>query len=132
MKIEMFEKVGEIEIVELRSAAENKAIAEIEMARKAEEERLRKEAEERKNDEIAVNIATYLVKEINEEAEKGHTHCTRYALLNSPIYQNKLSVVKDRLSKIFSPLGYTFSIYEYSDGYQKKINQWGYISISWD
>lgn len=132
MKIEMFEKVGEIEIVELRSAAENKAIAEIEMARKAEEERLRKEAEERKNDEIAVNIATHLVKEINEEAEKGHTQCTRYALLNSPIYQNKLRVVENRLNKIFDPLGYRIFIHEYSNSYQKKINEWGYITIFWD
>ena len=55
----------------MRSAAENRIIAEAEKARKVEEERLRKEAEERENVRMANNVLMLLVDAINTEAEKG-------------------------------------------------------------
>ena len=67
MKIEMFEKADEINIIALRSAAENRSIAE------AEKERIRKEAEERENARIANDVLMKLINAINTKAENGET-----------------------------------------------------------
>lgn len=72
--IEMFEKVGEITITELRPASMNRAIAKAENARIAEEERLKKEAYDRETQEIAVGVLVKVAEAINTKAEAGGEH----------------------------------------------------------
>ena len=73
MKIEMFEKVDEINIIALRSAEENNAIAKAEIMRRKEEERIRRKQEERENARIANEVLAKLVNAINAKAESGET-----------------------------------------------------------
>ena len=73
MKIEMFEKVGEITIAELRPASLNNSIATAEAERKAEIARIEAERKEREEKEQAVKVLTLLVEEINKTAETGAT-----------------------------------------------------------
>ena len=134
MKVEMFEKVGEIEIVELRSAVENKAIAEIERARKAEEERLRKEKEEREKDELAVKVATWIAEEINKKAENGEDSLEILFEIadKHPYGFYECLAVEKRIKEIFTSLGYDVrDIYEYSQSWKTRSGRWGYWSFHW-
>lgn len=134
MKVEMFEKVGEIEIVELRSAAENKAIAEIEKARKAEEERLRKEKEEREKDELAVKVATWIAEEINKKAENGEDYLEILFEVadKHPYGFYECLTVEKRIKEIFASLGYDVrDIYEYSQSWKTRSGRWGYWTFHW-
>ena len=134
MKVEMFEKVGEIEIVELRSAVENKAIAEIEKARKAEEERLRKEKEEREKDELAIKVATWIAEEINKKAENGGED---FEILfevadKHPYGFYECQRVEKTVKEIFTSLGYRVDdIYEYSQSWKTRSGRWGYWHFWW-
>lgn len=124
MKIEMFEKIGEIEIVELRSAVENKAIAEIENARKAEE----KKKEKDRRTKIVLNFIT---KEINRCAEKGYTDIE--IRLNSQEELDFALSVENEIKNILTSFGYRVNdIHEYSQSWKKKSGTYGYWMIYWD
>lgn len=127
MKVEMFEKVGEIEIVELRSAIENKAIAEIERARKAEEE-------ERKKAELVIKVASWVAEEINKKAEKGETWLDiRFNMgADYPCTISECKSVEKKVKEIFTSLGYDIrDIYEYSISWANRSECWGYWNIYW-
>lgn len=127
MKIEMFEKVGEIEIVELRSAVENKAIAEIERARKAEEK-------ERKEAELTVKVATWVAEKINEKSEKGETWLEiRFNMgEHRPCTISECKSVEKKVKEIFTSLGYDVrDIYEYSTSWANRSECWGYWDFYW-
>lgn len=72
--IEVFQKIGEMTITELRPASMNRAIAQAESARIAEEERLKKEAYDRETQEIAVGVLAKIAEAINAKAEAGGEH----------------------------------------------------------
>lgn len=137
MKIEMFEKVGEINVIALRSAEENRTIAEAEQARKAEEERIRKEAEERENIRIANGVLVKLINAINTEADKG----------NQRLYLEWKNVVEppfnigwyeyDTAIKYIRPIlesaGYKVDKrYKYSASWTGRSGKLGYVTIWWD
>jgi hypothetical protein len=137
MKIEMFEKVGEINVIALRSAAENKSIAEVERARKAEEERIRKEAEERENARIANDVLMKLVNAINAEAEKGGEHLRiewKESDTMEPFgigWYDYGRAIKHILP-ILEAAGYRVDErHVYSDSWTRRSGKWGYAYIWW-
>lgn len=136
MKIEMFEKVGEINIVNLRSARENKMISEAERARKAEEERIRKEAEEQENARIAKEVLIKLINAINAEADKGgqHLHIEWRADKLEPfgIRWGEYGKAIKYILPILESAGYQVDErYEYSDSWTRRSGKWGYVYIWW-
>ena len=147
MKIEMFEKVGEIEIVSLRPACENNMIAkaeqerqEEEKRRKEEEERIRKEEEERKNEILAKEIIVKLAKAINAKAEKGNT-CLYLEWHDGEKYdRDKLTDIS--WYKFIDTFKYTRPMLEsagyevedphqYSAGWRNRSGKIGFIYIHW-
>ena len=69
--IEVFQKVGEMTITELRPASMNRSIAQEEKSRKEEEERIRKEREKAEKQEKATVLLAKLIEAINNKAEQG-------------------------------------------------------------
>lgn len=137
MKVEMFEKVGEIDIVTLRSAHENRMIAEAERARKAEEERIRKEAEEQENARIAKEVLVKLIDAINTEAEKGHQYLhIEWRADNLEPFGVRWSEYGKAIKYILPILesaGYKVNeLYEYSESWTRKSGKWGYTYIWWN
>lgn len=134
MKIDVLEKIGEIEIVELRSAFENNVIATIEKARKDEEERLRKEKEEKEKDELAVKVVAWLAEKINEEAEKGwKTLDILFEYSDKHPYSfSECQKVESRVKEILGSLGYDVKdIYEYSTSWKTRSGRIGYWDFYW-
>ena len=114
MKVEMFEKIGELEIVNLRPASENKAIAEKVQAKKAEEERLRREKEKM---DILLEIIPKMIEKINKSAENGDKK-TSFSL--SLYCEERLchscnyDLIKEDVHRFFENLGYNFKYFDYS------------------
>lgn len=137
MTIEMFEKVGEINVIALRSAEENRAVAEAELARKAEEERIRKEAEERENMLIAKDVLAKLVNAINVKAESGGTvlsiEWTESGTMKPfGIDWNDYGKAIKYIKSILETAGYKVTDrYEYSDSWTRRSGKWGYAYINW-
>ena len=154
MKIEMFEKVGEIEIVSLRPACENKMIAEAEWKRLVEEkrrkeeeerirkekERIREEEEERKNAILAKEIIVKLAKAINAKAERGSTwldlewndnkkyDCDNYTDISWYDFINTFKYTRPMLESA----GYEVKdVYQYSTSWRRRSGKIGHVSISW-
>ena len=137
MKIEMFEKADEINIIALRSATENRSIAEAEKALKVEKERVRKEAEERENAHIANDVLMKLINAINTKAENGETklflewaedHTIEPFGINWSDYGKAIRHIKP----ILEAAGYRVDDrYSYSDSWTRKSGQWGYACIYW-
>ena len=136
MKIEMFEKIGEINVVELRPASENRAIANAELARKAEEERIRKEQEEREKARIANEVLAKLVKAINDKSEIGgqYLHLEWRSLTKSyGISFSEYCTAFDYIKPILESAGYDVrDIYFYSDSWTYRSGKLGYAYIWWD
>lgn len=137
MKIEMFEKVGEINVIALRSASENKAIAEAERMRREEEERKRKEAEERENVRIANEVLAKLVAAINEKAEDGGTILSIEWAEGSSMEPFGVSwsdygkAIK-HIQPILEAAGYQVDDrHAYSDSWTRRSGKWGYAYIHW-
>lgn len=132
----MFEKVGEINIVALRSAEENRAIAEAEQVRKAEEERIRKEAKEQEDIRIANEILAKLVDAINTEADKGRKHLyiewRRECIAPFGIGWNEYDKAIKYIRPILESAGYKVDKrYKYSASWTAKSGRWGYVFIWW-
>ena len=147
MKIEMFEKVGEIEIVSLRPACENKMIAEAEQKRKEEEkrrkeeeERIRKEEEARRNAALAKEVIVKLAKSINKAAEKGST-CLylewhdgeKYDYFNyTDISWNDFINTFEYTLPMLESAGYKVNdLHLYSEGWRRRSGKIGYTHIYW-
>lgn len=136
MKLEMFEKVGEINIIALRSAVENKAIAEVEQARKAEEERIRKEAEERESARIANDVLMKLINAINARAEKGGTNLYLQWNEDAPapfgVSWSDYNRTIKHILPILEAAGYEVSnLHVYSEGWRRRSGKLGYTYIFW-
>ena len=137
MKIEMFEKVGEINVIALRSASENKAIAEAERMRREEEERKRREAEERENARIAKEVLAKLVAAINEKAEDGGTTLSiEWAEGRSMepfgVSWSDYGKAIKHIQPILEAAGYQVDDrYSYSDSWTRRSGKWVYVHIHW-
>lgn len=140
IKMEVFEKVGEIEVVSLRPACENSKIAEAVRKRQEEEERKRKEEEERKKMILAKDVVSKLAKAINAKAERGNT-CLYLEWHDGEKYDtdNYTNISWDDFANAFDhtlPMlesaGYKVNdLYLYSDKYRRQSGKIGYIYIRW-
>ena len=137
MKIEMFEKADEINIIALRSAAENRSIAEAEKALKVEKERIRKEAEERENARIANDVLMKLINAINTRAENGETKlflewAEDYTMEAFGINWSDYGKAIRHIKPILEAAGYRVDDrYSYADSWTRKSGKWGYACIYW-
>lgn len=137
MKIEMFEKVGEINVIALRSAEENRVVAEAERMRREEEERKLREAEERENARIANEVLAKLVNAINAKAEDGGTILSlewAEGRTMEPFGINWSDYGKaiKHLKPILEAAGYQVDDrYSYSDSWTRRSGKWGYTHIHW-
>ena len=137
MKVEMYEKIGEINIVTLRSAEENQQIARETNKRKDEEERMRKEKEEKENRLIANKVLLNLINAINTSAEEGKTFLE--IVWNKDTNTTPHSITFEeykRGEKYFKPVlesaGYKVnSMHVYSKNYTKQSGKQGYVFIFW-
>jgi hypothetical protein len=135
MKLEILEKVGEVILVELRSAEDNHEIATLEQEKQKEQALVRKAEQERKNKVRAVEILTTLAEVINSEAERGHTNISLSWHRDNPSphgisvkdWENCGECVKGMLAL----LGYSCEVYWYSTAWQKKSGKIGWVTIRW-
>ena len=137
MRIEMFEKVGEINVIALRSADENRAVAEAERMRREEEERIRKEAEERENARIANEVLAKLVNAINAKADDGGTMLSIewsecHSMEPFGISWSEYGKAIKHIKPILEAAGYQVDDrYSYSDSWTRRSGKWGYAHIHW-
>ena len=131
MMIEMFEKVGEINVIALRPAAENRSIAETEKVRKAEEER-------REDACIANDVLMKLVNAINAEAEEGGEYL--HLEWNNSNSIEPFGIDWDDYGKaikhilpLLKDAGYRVSkCHAYSGSWARKSGKKGYTYIWWN
>ena len=71
MKVKIFEEIAEIEVVELRTAEQNRAIAETELKRLEEIRRKEEEEREQRKKELVIQAIPQILERINKSAEKG-------------------------------------------------------------
>ena len=137
MKIEMFEKVGEINVIALRSADENRAVAEAERMRREEEERIRKEMEERENARIANEVLAKLVNAINAKADDGGTMLSIewsecHSMEPFGISWSEYGKAIKHIKPILEAAGYQVDDrYSHSDSWTRRSGKWGYAHIRW-
>lgn len=124
MKIEMFEKVGEITIAELRPASENNMIASVEAERKEREEK-----------EKTMRVLAVIVEEINKAAETGSMSLGFEWTEKRPSAHGVSWSEWLHLSKHFLPIlesaGYTSTVHWYSDSWTRRSGKVGYAYIYW-
>lgn len=137
MKVEMFKKVGEINVATLRPAHENKMISEAKRAQKAEEERIRKEAEEQENTRIANEVLVKLINAINAEAEKG-SQCLHIEWREDKSMEpfgigwSEYGKAIKYILPILESAGYQVDErYVFSDTWTRKSGKFGYAYIWW-
>lgn len=133
MKVEMYEKVGEIIVAELRTAEENKEIAKKVNALR-EEERKRKEEEERQKDlKRLEEILPVIIEEINTSASLGgNTANFEWRKdVKTKITFYEWNIFCKYYKDYFMGLGYKFYTHEYSESWRKQSGKIGYASIYW-
>lgn len=134
--LEIYEKIGEITSIHLRTAEENKRIAAEESARQAEEKRIKREEAERQAREEAVQISLQMLEKINAKAESGSTILNLDWHENSPRPFGMSDYEYERLypylKEILSPLGYKITaLSRYSKSWTYKSGKIGYAWVSW-
>lgn len=133
MKIEMYEKVGEIIVTNLKTAEENKQIAEEVRALKAEEERRRKEERKQIEQKKAKELLPIIVEKINTTASLGNSTLTFEWSENvkSEISFYDWNLFYEYYKDYFVGLGYKFNIHEYSKSWRERSGKIGYATIYW-
>ena len=136
MKVEILEKVGEITITQLRSAEENRVIADAAAKRKAELARIEKEKRENEAKKRAVEVLLPAICEaINKKVEKGDVNLTLEWSKGQPKHYGISWTDWLECSKyilpIFEQLGYKHYEHYYSDSWVKKSGKNGYITFYW-
>lgn len=132
MKLEIFEKIGEMNITQVRTAEENNAIASAEKARLAELAELKKQQELK---EKAPIIIQSLMEKINQTAEKGGNSLTLEWTEKIPRFHGitwqEWSALGEKIIPSFEKLGYHIYIHWYSPAWRTKTGKIGYTYISW-
>jgi ribosomal protein L11 methylase PrmA len=134
--IEVFQKVGEMTITELRPASMNRAIAQDEKNRQEEEERIRKEREEAEKQVKASAVLVKLIEAINHKAEQGGM-CLSIDWNESNDSKQMVSshdwlmLHSDYIDPILTGAGYKVSTHWYSDSWTRRSGKIGYVYIYW-
>lgn len=135
MKIEMFEKIGEVVVAEVRTAEENKAIADNEIAKRREEARIKKEQKEKKDMEIAASLLPIIIENINSAADDGRKYInfdwTEKATVDKGVSLRDWQVSKQYLSPILEKMGYKVNETWYSKSWRGKSGKIGGVGIYW-
>ena len=138
MKVKIFEEIAEIEVVELRTAEQNRAIAETELKRLEEIRRKEEEEREQRKKELVIQAIPQILERINKSAEKGKMFTEEFLYRSS--YDEKgyfglsfreLYNIKSYLNDFLGSLGYSCSIHEYSDSWQRQSGKIGYVTFGW-
>lgn len=134
--IEMFEKVGEITIAELRPASMNHAIAKAEQERLAEIRRIEAEEAERKRQERAGKVLTKVIEAINDTSENGREYLEiMWRTDRDDLYGVSTSdwkAVGDIISKVLTSYGYKVNEpHWYTSGWTTRSGKIGYVDIYW-
>ena len=133
--IEVYQKVEEITIAELRHASMNRSIAQAEKARQEEEERLRREVEERRKREKSFEVLAKVANAINATAEKGCEHLEiLWTYDENPwgVSDSDWKDVGDMVTDILKSHGY--SVHEphwYTSSWRSRSGKIGYVDIYW-
>ena len=135
--IEMFEKVGEITIAELRPASLNHSIAKAEQERLAEIRHIEAEEAERKRQTRASKVLTKVVEAINNKSENGGEHLEiMWRTDKDDAYDVSASdwkEVGDIVSKILTSYGYEVNEpHWYTSGWTTRSGKIGYVYIFWN
>jgi hypothetical protein len=138
MKIDIVKKVGEITITELRSARDNRVIANeanrlLEEKKRIEEEK-RRIAEEKKHRELLDRLDTivpHIMRCINEAAKTGRKYLdfawdTSKDSKSNGITWEEWKILKETFNSHFGSLGYRISDHEYSDSWKERSGKVGY------
>lgn len=133
MKIEMYEKVGEIIVANLRTAEENKQIAAETRALKAEEVRRREEERKQKEQKRAEELLPIIIEKINTSALLGNNTLTfKWGEdVKSEISFNDWNIFCKYHEDYFVKLGYKFCTHEYSKSWRERSGKIGYATIYW-
>ena len=135
MKVEILEKIGEIDITCLRPAEENRAIASIEAERKAEIARIEKEREEQEAKVKTVKLLATLVEKINQAANKGEFSINFDWTENFPkskdIEWKEWEMCSDKFIPILEQAGYKCYTHKYCSSWRTRSGRIAYASISW-
>ena len=135
--IELFQKVGEMTITELRPASMNRSIAQAENARIAEEERLKKEAYDRETQEIAVGVLAKVAEAINTRAEAGGEHLEVLWTTNDASQDYGISYkdwirCESVLREILKAHGYSVhDTHKYTPSWVTRSGKIAYVDIYW-
>ena len=136
--IEVFQKVGEMTISELRPASMNRSIAQAENARIAEEERRKKEAYDRETQEIAIKVLAKVAEAINTKAEAGGEHleilwATNDANRDCGIAYKDWIRCESVLHEILEAHGYSVhDTYKYTSSWTTRSGKIAYVDIYWN
>ena len=134
--IEVFQKVGEMTITELRPASMNRSIAQEEKSRKEEEERIRKEREKAEKQEKATVLLAKLIEAINNKAEQGAMTLSidwnesndKKQIISS---HDWLMLHADFIDPILTGAGYHVTTHWYSESWTRRSGKIGYVYIYW-
>ena len=122
-------------VLEVRSAEENRAIAEAETARKQEVARLTEEKKQHEATAKCAELIPAVMEAINRAAENGATGLTLLWTKDHPtqfgLNFDEWSRCNEMLTLTFDKLGYKFCITEYSAPWTKKSGKIGWGSIWW-
>lgn len=134
--IELFQKVGEMTVAELRPASMNRSIAQAEKEKQEEEARIQKEREEAEKQVKATAILAKLIEAINCKAEQGGM-CLSIDWTESNDSKQTISshdwlmLHADYIDPILTSAGYKVSTHWYSDSWTRRSGKIGYVYIYW-
>lgn len=136
MKIELFEKIAEVNMIGVKTAEENRAIA---SQVKAQKEKAEQEAKRKREEEVlskSESILMWFLNEFDSYSKRGATRFLYTWEYEARKGESRLSWSEFMLA--FSPcipvlqgLGYKVSIHEYSEGWKKRGGNEGYLTITW-
>lgn len=136
MKIDIVKKVGEITITELRSAKENKAVADEAQKLIAEKKRIEEENKRRELLNRLQTLVPHIMELINDKAQRGGTSLdfewrTSKNYKSNGVTWEEWNVIKKTFNSHLGSLGYSIREHEYSDSWKKQSGRIGYGWISW-
>lgn len=133
MKIEMYEKVAEIIVANVRTAEENKRIAAETRALMAEEERRREEERKQKEQKRAKELLPIIIEKINTSALLGNNTLSFSwgEDTEAEISFDDWNIFCKYHKDYFVELGYKFCVHEYSKSWRERSGRIGYATIYW-
>jgi hypothetical protein len=136
MKIELFEKIAEINMTGIKTAEENRAIA---SQFNIQKEKAEQEAKRKREEEILSNaepMLMWFLNEINSQSQQGgesFSYWWEYQAKHgkSHLSWSEFMLAFSQCTPILQGLGYKVYTHEYSEGWKKRGGYEGYIRIGW-